>query len=71
MTDTQRSTSESSQFNSNVSRLSLTSDLGVIGHANSTDPVVGHGGHLPRTSGPVPDGEGRDGDRLPAGVEPP
>lgn len=63
ITDPECSTSDSSRFKSHmlVSRLSLTSNLGIIGHAHSTDPVVGRGCHLSGTSRPVPDEEGRDG----------
>lgn len=32
-----------------------TSDLGIIGDANSTDPIVGHGCHLSGTSCSMPD----------------
>lgn len=32
----------------------LTSNLCIIGNADSTDPIVGHGRHLSSTSGSVP-----------------
>lgn len=37
---------------------SLTADLGVVGHAHSADPVVGHGRHLPSTAGSMPETQG-------------
>lgn len=62
ITDTKQQITLRNDFSSLSSE--LTSDLGIVGHADSADPIVSHSCHLSCTPRSMPEEEEGDGDSL-------